>query len=135
MKLIKNSFFFVKKWEIQVIIFMIMLTSSSERILNQIPHTGATITFNGFEKKQKFNDFYFIVSGFPWCWFGVENLKLELNLPKSDYIHYFPTHFEANGIVVWNSKLSACYLILDTLLLYSILQRIMNFLPNTWHRK
>ena len=40
LKLIRNGFFLVKKWEKQVIIFMIMLTGSSKRIYNPMNYTG-----------------------------------------------------------------------------------------------
>ena len=40
MKLLKNRFFLVKKLEIQVIVFMIMHTRSSERIFNPMHYTG-----------------------------------------------------------------------------------------------
>ena len=36
----KNRFFQLKKWEIQVIIFIIMLTRSSKRIFNPMHYTG-----------------------------------------------------------------------------------------------
>ena len=39
LKLIKNSFFLVKKWEILVIICMIMFTRSSDRIFNPMHYT------------------------------------------------------------------------------------------------
>ena len=39
-KLIKKNFFQVKKWEIQVVIFMIRLTRSSKRIFNPMRYTG-----------------------------------------------------------------------------------------------
>ena len=39
-KLIQNRFFRVKKLEIQVIVFMIMLTRSSERIFYPMRYTG-----------------------------------------------------------------------------------------------
>ena len=40
LKFIKNRFFLVKKLEIQVIVFMTMLTRSSERIFNPMRYTG-----------------------------------------------------------------------------------------------
>ena len=43
------------------------------------------------------------------------NFRFLLNKPNSDYIDQFPIDVEANGIVVWNSKLSTCYLLIDTL--------------------
>ena len=38
--IMKNRFFVVKKWEIQVIISMILLTPSSKRIFNPMRYTG-----------------------------------------------------------------------------------------------
>ena len=43
-KLIKNRFYLVEKLEIQVIEFMIMLTRSSERIVNPMRYTGVILS-------------------------------------------------------------------------------------------
>ena len=44
LKLIKTIFFPVKKWKIQVILFMNMLTRSSERIFNPMRYSGIVWT-------------------------------------------------------------------------------------------
>ena len=43
-EVIKNKFIQVKKLEIQVIVFIIMLTRSSERILNPMRYAGLIYT-------------------------------------------------------------------------------------------
>ena len=44
----KNIFFPFKTWEIQVILFLIMLTRASERIFNPMRYTGCYILVEWF---------------------------------------------------------------------------------------
>ena len=65
LKFIKNRFFLVKKWKIQVIVFMIMLTRSSENICNPMCYSG-TLGYVRFQPHQS----HVII-----CFFFVHSLR------------------------------------------------------------
>ena len=63
LKLIKNIFLPVKKWEIQIIVYIIMLTRFSKRIFNPMRYTGILRWTWNVLKLSYFYEKFRVVSG------------------------------------------------------------------------